>query len=48
MCTCRQSEKFIEKVSLEISERSDAGVIWRRVFKWKLERWGLNVAIELK
>jgi hypothetical protein len=36
MCTCGKNEKFIEKVSLEISERRDAGVSWRTVFKWKL------------
>jgi hypothetical protein len=32
----------------KISERRDAGVSWGAVLKWNLERWVLNVAIELK
>ena len=48
MCTCRQTEEFLKQVGSEISEWKDAGVSWRTVLKWNLERRGLNVAIELK
>jgi hypothetical protein len=48
MCTSRQNEEFTQKVGSEISECKDAGLSWRIVLKWNLERWGLNVAIELK
>jgi len=48
MCTCRQNDKFIQKVVSDISEWRVAGVSWRTVLKWNLERRGLNVASELK
>jgi hypothetical protein len=48
MCRRRENEKFIQKVGSEISERRDAGVSWRRVLKWNLERRHLNVSNELK
>jgi len=49
--TCAHVDKMrnsYKRVGSEIWEWKDAGVSWRTVLKWNLERRGLNVAIELK